>query len=733
MRKIPLLALAVLLFGFFGCAGSPPSEPLVSPPAWASRPRAPIEPARLELEIHSPASDALLTGWEGSVAVEGGASVFGGVRYLDLMLVLDTSKSLLRTDPRNKRTAGAAGLVESLPAREALQIGVVDFDRKARLVSPLTTDRERVLAAIRSLDRVGSTNLSAGIALALEELEKSARPGSSRVILLFTDGKTNAEKARRAMQEARLRGVAIHTLLLGSSEKGSAILREIAAGTGGSFIQVHDPDKLPEAFLNLRTTGVEGVTVAVNGEPPVPVELYGGQFRVQVPLRLGSNEIVATATSVDGQSATRRVTVTVTGPMKLKIETPSDGTLFERREVRTRVEGIVDAFAELPAGRTDVPRAWDVASVLLRVDDSPPVPAVLEGDRFRAELSLHEGENRIVAVAQSLDGRSVGDTIRVRVHAPGCAALKIEALRDGRPALSISDRSVELVFDASNSMWGRIDDRPKISIAKEILDSALGWLPEDVTLALRAYGHQHRRELHECTDSKLLVPFGHEARTEIRSAIATLKPRGQTPIAYTLEQIAADFAGREGERAVVLVTDGIESCGGDPVAAARSLRAAANAPVHVIGFGLSSEVDEDPASLSAIAEASGGRFLTARNADELREALAVTVGTPVRVLQHGREVARTALGSDETLRLPAGEYQIRVESDPVRELEANLASEEALTVVIERRAGQIQESLRRAPTDYVRCELPLPAALDPDADELGERSPATAEPTPPRP
>ena len=95
----------------------------------------------LRVEIQQPAAYRVLTSWETSVEVEGGASIFGGVKYLDLFLVLDTSKSLQRTDPRDYRTAGAIGLVESLPAKSDIQIGVVDFDRNADLISPLTADR----------------------------------------------------------------------------------------------------------------------------------------------------------------------------------------------------------------------------------------------------------------------------------------------------------------------------------------------------------------------------------------------------------------------------------------------------------------------------------------------------------------------------------------------------------------------------------------------------------------
>jgi Mg-chelatase subunit ChlD len=671
---------------------------------------APGQTGQLKVKIREPAEGLVLENWESSIEVEGGASMFGGVNRLDLFLVLDTSESLLTTDPENFRTAGAIGLVENLWPKNNIQIGVVDFDGKAHLVAPLTRDRVAVGAALRGLDRDGMTDLAAGIRTALEGFERGARPGSSRVMLLFTDGKSSARKARKAMEEARQKGVAIHTLQLGDDRKGASILREIAAGTGGTFLPVTDPSKLPEAFLNLRTTGVEHVTLRVNDSPPIPTRLVGGTFSGRVPLQMGENRIVAAATSVDGTTREDAVRVTVTGRLSVAIDTPPDGTLFSERKSEIAVEGSVSTFENLSTKFAAGHPNRGVQSVVLSVNGSPPFATTLEDGRFRGRVLLQQGANRIVATAASRDGRTAQDAVDVTVRPPGCAELQVMARRDGKPALSISDRSVEIVFDASNSMWAQLGGKSKISIAKGILSDALDWLPRDVTLALRVYGHQHPRELRDCRDSELLVPPGRANRQRIRAAITVFRPRGQTPLGYSLEQIARDFGDIAGERAVVLVTDGIESCGGDPVAAARSLRKNEGIPVHVIGFGLESEGDADPASLRAIADASGGKFLTARSAEELREALSVTVGTAFQVLRRGTPVAAGTLGADEIIRLPAGDYTVRIDSEPALEVSTSLSSEDNLTLVLDRRRGSVSPRVRRRPSGYFACEDPLPAA-----------------------
>jgi Mg-chelatase subunit ChlD len=667
------------------------------------------QPGKLRVEIQTPTADLLLPSSQTSIEVEGGASIFGGVKYLDLFLVLDSSKSLRRTDPKDYRTAGAVGLVQSLPKKSDIQIGVVDFDWDAELLAPLTADRTVAVEALRRLDQNGSTDLADGIRTALEGFELRARADSSRVILLFADGKSDADEAREAMEEARRRGVAIHTLLLGSDDGGEDLLREIAEETGGSFVPVSDPATLPQAFLDLRTTGVEKVTLHVNGSPPRPALLTGGTFRATVPLRMGENQIVATATSLGGETREHAVTVIVSGDLAVAIDAPLNGTLFVERETETPVNGSATAFAnaapEILARHAD----RGIRSVVLRVNDSPPFATTLADGRFHGRVLLREGENRIVAMASSEDGRSASDAVTVTVRPPGCAELRVAALRDGEPAVSINDRAVEIVFDASNSMWGQIDGKAKVEVAREILREALDWLPGDLSLALRVYGHQHKHELRDCEDSELLVPFDPANRERIADAIDSFRPKGQTPLAYSLQEIAGDFGEFDGERAVVLVTDGIESCGGDPAAAARALQDGDRVPVHVIGFGLGTGADSDPASLRAIAEASGGRFLTATTAEELRDALAITVGTRFELQRDGAPVADGTLGADEVIRLPEGEYVFQLDSAPPYEAPVALASEEALTLVLERRGSDVSRQARRAPAVYSACDA-LPQA-----------------------
>lgn len=180
-----------------------------------------------------------------------------------------------------------------------------------------------------------------------------------------------------------------------------------------------------------------------------------------------------------------------------------------------------------------------------------------------------------------------------------------------------AETNMLFIVDASNSMWGQIDGTAKIATAKSVMDELLADLPEGTTPGLMAYGH---RSEGDCADVELMTPFGDGSSESIRASIQGLTPRGKTPIAASLEQSAAAFAGREEENnAVVLISDGIETCEGDPCAVAGALiERGINVQVHVVGF----DVDEETrAQLQCIAAAGQGQYFDADSAEGFKEAV----------------------------------------------------------------------------------------------------------------
>jgi hypothetical protein len=523
-------------------------------------------------------------------------------------------------------------------------------------------------------------------------------------MLLFTDGKSDAAEALAAAQAASAANVAIHTLLLGQAEKGEDLLRKVAETTGGSFVFVENPEDLPAAFANLRTTGVDSVKLDRDGSDALDSRFVAGSFSGRVGLVPGHNTIRATATDLEGRTREHAVRVTVTAPLRVAIAQPIDGQLYVERQTETAVEVQATVFDAMTADlRRDFP-TQGIESVTVSVNGSQPQPATFAGDRFVGRVGLALHGNRIVAAARSFDGRVAEAAIDVTVRPPGCSQLQVAAVRDGQSAISLADRGVEFIFDASNSMWGRIDGRPKIDVAKTTLQEALDGLPADLYVALRVYGHQKAKERNDCQDSQLLAPLGLDNREPIRAAIVGFKPRGQTPLAYSIGQVAADFGEFTGDRAVVLITDGVESCGGDPAAAARALQVPGKSrPVHVISFGLEQGQEQALASLREIAEASGGKFFTAGSGDELRRALGQTTGTPYVVWRGSTEVAAGTLGVAGTIALAAGNYVLRLLSDPSREFAFRVDPEQSLSLTLTREADEVTLRESREPLAWVEC------------------------------
>jgi hypothetical protein len=114
---------------------------------------------------------------------------------------------------------------------------------------------------------------------------------------------------------------------------------------------------------------------------------------------------------------------------------------------------------------------------------------------------------------------------------------------------------------------------------------------------------------------------------------------------------------------IVLVTDGIESCKGDIKSIAPAIKAAGlELKVNIVGFDIKEA--EGRAELESIAKSTGGRYLDARNADELMGALGQTLKLEFVALDAaGKERGRGAVGG-EALKLPPGDYTIRVLTAP---------------------------------------------------------------------
>jgi Ca-activated chloride channel family protein len=143
------------------------------------------------------------------------------------------------------------------------------------------------------------------------------------------------------------------------------------------------------------------------------------------------------------------------------------------------------------------------------------------------------------------------------------------------PPKPVKTTRLLLVLDASGSMFAKIDGIYRMDLAKELLVKLVDSLKTipNLQLGLRVYGHQFPSEQRNCQDSRLEVPFSANSAEQIKTRLPSIVPRGTTPISYSLLQSANDFPKDPNSRnVVVLITDGLESCNGDPCAVSQELQ-----------------------------------------------------------------------------------------------------------------------------------------------------------------
>ena len=226
----------------------------------------------------------------------------------------------------------------------------------------------------------------------------------------------------------------------------------------------------------------------------------------------------------------------------------------------------------------------------------------------------------------------------VRLHVAGFMNRNV----DDRP---VADHAVELVLDASGSMLQRIAGKTRIAIARDVLISLVNeTIPDGTPFALRVFGH---RKPQAC-DTELVAPLAPLERDRIAGIIRRTEAKNlaKTPIGESLALVAQDLAGADGPKLVILITDGEETCGGNPAGAIRELKQAGiEARLSVVGFAI------DDAALKSEFESwariGGGLYFDAADEDELGDALEAAMKPKFQVLDTAGEIiAEGTAGGD---------------------------------------------------------------------------------------
>ena len=231
------------------------------------------------------------------------------------------------------------------------------------------------------------------------------------------------------------------------------------------------------------------------------------------------------------------------------------------------------------------------------------------------------------------------------------AGLGSSLLRTGvqREAVPVN---ILFIVDGSRSMLDDLERGvQKIDAAKQVLQNALSNIPPDVNLGLRVFGQGYSGAqggtslfgggfgslASECRNTALWVPIGKNNRVSIINKVRGLKPYGMTPLAYTIYQAAiSDFRDAKGDKVIILITDGADTCNGDPCRVIRELpKFGIKIKVDVVGLSLHRE-PQARNQLNCVAEASGGKYFDAKTAADLIESVSASVSKAIE----GRVIIR---------------------------------------------------------------------------------------------
>ena len=192
---------------------------------------------------------------------------------------------------------------------------------------------------------------------------------------------------------------------------------------------------------------------------------------------------------------------------------------------------------------------------------------------------------------------------------------------------TLHQENILIILDCSLSMEDEIHGQPKIDIAREVISKVLSQMPGNIPVGLRVYGHKRSLSksflsFDQCEVSELVVPVGVNNRRRIFQELSKLRAVGMTPICYSIDQsVHHDFEGMPGEKRIILVSDGMETCNGSPCDfAVELIKNGVDVKIDVIGFDLSSNPDAQK-HLKCAALVTNGRYYSANSPEQFLKSL----------------------------------------------------------------------------------------------------------------
>jgi Ca-activated chloride channel homolog len=193
---------------------------------------------------------------------------------------------------------------------------------------------------------------------------------------------------------------------------------------------------------------------------------------------------------------------------------------------------------------------------------------------------------------------------------------------NGKPVQFQDQLNVLIILDASGSMENKINGQSMMQIALDEINGLVDRLPDEVNIGLRVYGGKSTEAKLSCSDIELLEPIASGNKDKVKAALNGITAKGSTPIASSLQQAANDFANfpsASNSNFIYLISDGMETCGGNPITEAETLVKSNVSPIiNVIGFNVDGK---GQTHLESIAKSGNGQYSHALNQQAFAESL----------------------------------------------------------------------------------------------------------------
>lgn len=564
-----------------------------------------------------------------------------------LALILDTSGSMggREEDVRAAVKGYLAG------AAETEQVEVIEFNTEVGVIGRLPDDRQKVTEAIAQLGVRGNTALYEALLAGMEK---------NQAVVLLSDGMNTVFKAdfpdlcrRLGKQPVPIYVIGIgwdlHEYDANSGNTAYSLLSNLARQTGGQFYFSPESQQL-EALYQQIAAEVRGQT----------------RYRLRAEWEVGERTVELA--TIDRREVTRPRAVSLPLPPDLPELAVGPGVRLGRGP----------KSAGMPPGAVDLAL--------------PPRRGAVKGPLIAGLPSFRESE------LANLPQRSLARPRAASLPELIELSVSYKPPKAGDPPLPPAVLpAFELIFDSSDSMKELMDGKPKIEIARAVMNDLAEALPADAQVGLRLYGHWGPWIARKTdpqgaqvgwedprlnTDSDLVVPIGPidaRQRAELKRWINWTQPRGKTPMVYSLLEARKDFSGDwKGPRTVILVSDGVETCGGKLEDLAKAYQGTGiDAVIHVVGFDIAGSDAEK--QLREIAKIGQGDYYGAQNARQLSAALkaAAAAGAFAVYDDAGNVAARGAVNGKPVPLLP-GNYRVRLSQVKAKDLEIPVTNGPAL-------------------------------------------------------